>query len=154
MSPSTVTLHPAPAPTSLDVGSGDPAFDDAVRSAVARGSALGEPSAVLVIAVDDVAAAQELTSTVRAADVVADLGDGSCGVVLFGISRLPAASVAERLERRLAVEHDGSGTSRVGLSLVGPWDRRDAAAVLRAARADLRDRLAASDALAEQLAAA
>lgn len=139
-----MSLHPAPA------------FDDAVRSAVARGSAVGEPSALLVIAVDDTdtEAEQALASVVRAADVVADLGDGSCGVVLFGISRLPAASVAERLERRLALDHDGPGTSRVGMSLVGPWERRTADAVLRAARADLRERLAANAAPAEQLAAA
>ncbi|UUY04944.1 hypothetical protein LRS13_05290 [Svornostia abyssi] len=139
---STVTPHPTPA------------FDDAVRSAVARGSALGEPSALLVIAVDDAEAEQALASVVRAADVVADLGDGSCGVVLFAISRLPAASVAERLERRLALDHDRPGTSRVGMSLVGPWERRTADAVLRAARADLRERLAANAAPAEQLAAA
>lgn len=154
MSLPTVTLHPAPAPTSRDVGSGSPALDDAVRSAVARGSALGEPAAVLVIAVDDTEAEQMLASVVRGADVVADLGDGSCGVVLFGISRLPAACVAERLERRLAVTHDGPGTSRVGMSLVSAWDRRDAAAVLRAARTDLRERLAASGAPDAHLAAA
>lgn len=116
---------------------------DAIRSAIARSRTLGEPAAILTLGLEDAAPADAetvLSTSVRGADVVADLGDGVFCVVLFRISRLPAASVAERLEHRIAAVCGGPDGSRVGMSLVSPWERRDADAVLRAACADLRER--------------
>lgn len=117
-------------------------LDDAIRSALGRAHALGEPSAVLVLTLAGSASAEAeeaLLSGVRAADVAEDLGDGTFAVVLYGVGRLPAAAVAERLERR-------AEATQVGMTLVVPWDRRDAATVLRAARKDLGGRLERDDA--------
>lgn len=116
---------------------------DAVRSAVARARVLGEPSAVFAVSLEDhlPAVAEELLcGSVRGSDTVATLSDGVYCVVLFGMGRLPAASVAERLERRIADLPGEVGGSRVGMTLVEPWDLRDEHAVLRAACADLHDR--------------
>lgn len=113
-----------------------------IRSAIARARTLGEPAAVLTLGLEDVApedAEAVLRVSVRGADTVADLGHGVYCVVLFSIGRLPAASVAERLERRIA-DACGEDGSRVGMSLIGPWERRDEQAVMRAACGDLRER--------------
>lgn len=143
-----------------DVAMPDPApppHIDAIRSAVARARTLGEPAAVFALGLEDAAPADAetvLASSVRAADVVADLGHGVYCVVLFRIGRLPAASVAERLERRIADVCGGEDGSRVGMSLVAPWERRDEHAMLSAACTDLRERrLAGAAAVAQPIAA-
>lgn len=132
-----------------------PPHVDATRSAIARARTLGEPAAVFMLGLEDAVpsdAQAVLNSSVRAADVVGDLGDGVFCVVLFRIGRLPAASVAERLERRIADVLGRRDGSRVGMSLVAPWERRDEDAVLRAACTDLRERRLAG-AVAEPVAA-
>jgi hypothetical protein len=135
-----------PAGGADSVGMPDPAARppiDAVRSAIARARTLGEPAAILTLGLEDAAPADAetvLTSSVRAADVVGQVGHGVYCVVLFRIGRLPAASVAERLERRIADVCGGADGSRVGMSLVAPWEQRDEHAVLRAACTDLRER--------------
>lgn len=116
---------------------------DAIRSAIARARTLGEPAAILTLGLEDAAPADAQTvlrTSIRAADTVADLAHGVFCIVLFRIGRLPASSVAERLERRIADVCGGADGSRVGMSLVAPWERRDEDAVLRAACADLRER--------------
>lgn len=124
----------SPAPDSLH---------DAIRSAIARSSALGEPASVLVIGLEDAepqAAADVLAANLRAGDVIEPMGDGTYAVVLFGISRLASCSVAERLERRIGPIVTGPAHSRVGMTLIGPWERRDAERILAGAWADLRER--------------
>lgn len=128
----------------------------AIRSAIARARTLGEPAAVLTLGLEDVAPTEAeavLQAGLRASDPVLDLGHGVYCIVLYRISRLPAASVAERLERRIA-DACGADGSRVGMTLVAPWERRDADAVMRAACSDLRGRrLAGAVATAEPVAA-
>lgn len=109
-------------------------LDDAVRSAVGRARAVGEPSAVLVLRLADPGSAEALLANVRGSDVAANLGDGAFAVVLYGIGRLPAASVAERFER-------ATGGSTVGMTLIQPWERREPTVVLHAACEDLRLRI-------------
>jgi hypothetical protein len=116
---------------------------DAIRSVIARARTLGEPAAVFMLALEDVAPADAqamLRASLRGSDTVADLGHGVFCVVLCRISRLPAASVAERLEHRIVDLCGGADGSRVGMSLIAPWERRGEDAVLRAAHADLRAR--------------
>ena len=115
----------------------------AIRSALARSSALGEPSSVLVIGLEDAepqAALALVAANVRAADVVEPMGDGTYAIVLFSISRLASCSGAERLERRIEPLVTGPSHSRVGMTLIGPWERRAPARVLAGAWADLRER--------------